>query len=451
MPVVTARFHRVFGGVIVLGALLWLAIPASASAAGAPPASPPLAAGIARQPLAINFGDFTAQAELDYPAGATGKLPVVILVPGSSPEDLNGDIASPGAPLLPHDFLSIANELVPRGVAVLRYNKHYVTSLTQVNYQAYYTKLTLQKMLSDAEQVLATAKADPHVDPRRIYVYGWSEGSTVAAALAARHSELAGLIVQGPVAESWTQTFLYQLQDVGVPYLRQFAPDGKVTVATIKAAAVGPGGLVAKGILSYVAPGFRQGNFTFSPGFDRSHTGIIDINTQLLPSLSYAVQSIMGPGRPLQFYAPHRALPTVTQQAPKLKMPVLILQGQNDANVPVAGAQQLAATLRAAGNTSVTLDIFPGLGHSLGPATSLIADNFRPIAPAPLQALASWLAAQSGVSGQTPAQLPASGTGGGSAAQGGVILLLALILTSGGAALPRVGRNRRGHGRRSAN
>jgi len=172
-----------------------------------PPVHPAQAGGgltaVRSEMLHLNFGDFQARAALLYPAGTVGGSPTVILIPGSTPEDMNADIsARPGAPPLSHIFLDIARYLTPRGVAVLRYNKHYVTSATQINDQRYYATLTLPRMLQDAERVLQTAEADPHVDCRRIFLYGWSEGSTVAAALAVRHPELAGLIVQGPVAVS---------------------------------------------------------------------------------------------------------------------------------------------------------------------------------------------------------------------------------------------------------
>jgi uncharacterized protein len=94
---------------------------------------------------------------------------------------------------------------------------------------------------------------------------------------------------------------------------------------------------------------------------------------------------------PLAIYAPGRALPTVTAQAPALRLPVLILQGANDANVPPWGAQLLASALARGGNRDHLLKLYPGLGHALGPAASVIADNVRPIAPAPLVDLATWL------------------------------------------------------------
>jgi fermentation-respiration switch protein FrsA (DUF1100 family) len=38
--------------------------------------------------------------------------------------------------------------------------------------------------------------------------------------------------------------------------------------------------------------------------------------------------------------------------------------------------------------------LYPGLGHSLGEATSVVADNFGPMQPEPLQDLVEWLTEQ---------------------------------------------------------
>jgi len=376
---------------LVMAALIVAVLlpPSLVSAGGAP------LAAIGRESLRVNFGDFQSQAELTYPAAAVQRRPAVILIPGSGLENMNAAIcaAGPGSPVLSHNFLDIATYLTPRGFVVLRYNKHYVTGPCQGDYQAFYTKLTLQQMLRDAERVLAAAEADPHVDAHRIYLYGWSEGSTIAAALAARHPELAGLIVQGPVARSWRDTFLYQITEVGIPYLRRFALDGRVTATTLRQAYAGPGGLVARGVVIYLADprAFQKGHVAMNPFIDRNHDGAIDINTEFIPALPFELNVLLGPHGPLRLYGPGYALPTVTAQAPRLTLPVLIQQGANDANVPPAGARELNAALGASGAGDHTLNIYPGLGHSLGPAASVIADNFRPIAMAPLSDTANWL------------------------------------------------------------
>ncbi len=83
------------------------------------------------------------------------------------------------------------------------------------------------------------AKANAKVDPARIILYGWSEGTTHATQLAVMHPEIAGVILQAPVAGTWKDTFSYQLLDLGVGFLRDVADtnkDGAVTFDELIAA-----------------------------------------------------------------------------------------------------------------------------------------------------------------------------------------------------------------------
>lgn len=352
---------------------------------------------VTRQALSIDFGDFQSKAELSFPASSSGALPTVLLIHGSGPEDMDATIFgadASGKPVkLSSIFKDISDALPASGFAVLRYNKHYVTGAGEFNAQSYFTKLDLNQMLKDAEKVLEVAKANPKVDAKRIYVYGWSEGSTVAAALVAKYPEIAGLIVQGPVALSWRETLLFQVLEVGLPHLRSLATDGRVTNATLQRVLTAPAGQVAKGILNYIGDpvAFQAGRVEINPRLDANKNGALEIDTELTPSvfggiLDAGFASFFG------IYAPGRALPTLLEAAGTLKLPVLVLQGANDANVPVRGAVALGAALKAAGNTDVTLKVYAGLGHTLGLASSLIDDDFRPMAAAPIADLAVWLA-----------------------------------------------------------
>lgn len=359
-----------------------------------------LAQSVGRQDLTLTFGDFQSKAELTYPAGQSGPFPTVILIPGSGPEDMNATVCGAGpsgqGTPLSSIFKAISTHL-SSGFAVLRYNKRYVTGPCQTNYQKFAT-LTLQQMLADAETVLKAAEASPKVDKTQIFLYGWSEGSTVAAALAAEHP-VAGVIFQGPVALSWRQELEdYQVLHVGLPYVKSFTKNGSyVTDETLQKALAGPGGMVAKSTVYYLADpqAAQQGKIKVSSQLDADGDGVLEPREYSKRALDKVFDALFGPPGYLHMYAPGNALPTVTEQAPKLDMPVLILQGVNDANVNPEGAEKLKAALKAAGNTDVTLKLYPGLGHSLGLAKSVTDDNFRPIAAEPLTGLVMWLKAHS--------------------------------------------------------
>lgn len=74
--------------------------------------------------------------------------------------------------------------------------------------------------------------------------------------------------------------------------------------------------------------------------------------------MAIADSAIMGQpwGR---FFATYDPLAT----ARRVRVPVLILHGENDRQVTVAQAAELAAAMRAGGNRDVTTRTFPGLNH----------------------------------------------------------------------------------------
>ena len=403
---------------VVLGALA-----CSGTASAAPLDRSAAQASISSQDFTVNFGDFQSQAELTYPAGGAGS-PTVILIHGAGAADMDFTVGNTGAPVS-HIFKDIADYYAPRGVAVLRYNKHYVSGPGRAD-AAKYATLDLTQITHDAEQVLLAAEQNSHINAHRIYLYGWSEGSTVAAALAARHPEVAGLIVQGPVAEPWRDTFRYQILNVGLPYLLSFAPDGKITAEVLQKAFAGPGGLTVKGDLIYfVDQSFNQTRqITVNSFLDANGDGALEVG-EITPGVERLLDLLFSAQGPFGIYGPGRALPTVTEQAPALRLPVLILQGANDANVPAAGAQMLNTAL--AGNPDHTLKIYAGLGHSLGPATSISDDGFAPIATAPMDDTLAWIAAHAG--GAAPG-MPRTGTSQATAT-GELLLLVAGLLVLG--------------------
>jgi dipeptidyl aminopeptidase/acylaminoacyl peptidase len=59
---------------------------------------------------------------------------------------------------------------------------------------------------------------------------------------------------------------------------------------------------------------------------------------------------------------------------PPIRVPVLILHGEQDESSPIEQARQLAARLRAAG-TPVTLAVFPDTGHGIPSGLSAAAEQ----------------------------------------------------------------------------
>lgn len=349
--------------------------------------------GIQRVNTTLNFGDFTSAAQWTYPAGNSSKLPAVLLIHGSTPADMDFTFTTQDGRVLSHIFGDIAQGLSAQGVAVLRYNKHYVSGPGKVDYEKFYGKADLNTFLKDAQTALNAMKANPRIDQGRIYVYGWSEGSTVAAALVKNNPDVAGLILQGPVTLPWAELFDKQLTDVQLPYLKQVVPGG-LTGANLMQAMSGPGGVVAhNGAMFALNPeGIATGKFELNTeGYDQNKNGVVELDTEFLPGARFALKYLMdSPQGFLNMYSPARALPVTTAQAAFIKVPVLILQGENDASTPAKYVNVLTDALKKSG-VPTTLKLYPGLGHSLGKTPSIVQDNFQPIEAQPISDAANWI------------------------------------------------------------
>lgn len=356
---------------------------------------------IKRDDFTVEFGDFPSHAQITYPASGAGPFPTVVLIPGSGPYDLDFTILDrTTGQVKSHILRDIADALTLDGYAVVRYNKHYVTGPNDQNsaavYQQYNT-LTLQQLVSDATTVYQAALRNPKVDTKRVALYGWSEGTTVATQLAVAHPEIAGLILQGLVAGTMAETFAYQDLTLGVGFLRDVVDankDGMVTLDEIGAAFRAHHGTV----LGYVALMTLDLTATTTGGapklnaqVDTNGDGRLDIAGEIVPYWQRVFANFdKDTGPYAATYAPSKALPAIVASVPNYKGSVLILQGAHDANVDPNGAKRVDDAL-AAGASDHTLLTYPGLGHSLGVAASTDTDDFQPIAVQPLNDTKAWL------------------------------------------------------------
>lgn len=124
---------------------------------------------------------------------ATGKVPAVVLVHGSGPQDRDETIG-PNRP-----FLDIARGLAEQGIAVLRYEKR-----TKARPQDFANgKYTMdEETTNDAVAAVAALRAAPGIDPDRVFVLGHSQGGMLAPRIAERSREVAGLVLLAAPARS---------------------------------------------------------------------------------------------------------------------------------------------------------------------------------------------------------------------------------------------------------
>ncbi|TSA80832.1 alpha/beta hydrolase [Deinococcus detaillensis] len=368
--------------------VLLLGITAPVLAGGAGPRS-------SERHLTLQFGPVSAQATLSLPAGAA-KAPLVLLIAGTGPEDQNGSYSVSAGQVVQGSLGALAQHLSQAGFAVMRFDKRYAAGTFQPQTaQAAFTeygKLGMTDLLADARTALNAAKQQPRVDASKVFIYGWSEGSVIASSLALE-TNASGLIVQGPVVDSFADSFANQFERVGLAYLQPYSKDGKIDLEGVLAALYGNGSGLAKTeaslLLSLESTPQKP---MLSTLLDTNKDGLIDLKAEALPQIRQFYQQFT-PQSPM--YAPATTLPTLGELAPRLKLPVLIMQGENDGNIDPAAAKRLNDALGAAGNADHTFKLYAGLGHSLGLSPAITQDTFAPMQSGPMNDMAAWLTQRS--------------------------------------------------------
>jgi fermentation-respiration switch protein FrsA (DUF1100 family) len=139
-------------------------------------------------------GGWTLAGTLTLPANAHGRVPAVVTISGSGPQDRDSGIEPvPGYRF----FRQIADTLGRRGIAVLRLDDRGVGASGGDR-----SKATSADFADDVRAALAWLRARPEIDPRRIALAGHSEGGLIAPMIAAGDTSLKAIVLMaGP---SWT-------------------------------------------------------------------------------------------------------------------------------------------------------------------------------------------------------------------------------------------------------
>lgn len=288
---------------------------------------------------------FNLAGTLTMPPGV-GKLrhPSVVLVAGSGAVERDEVVA--GIPI----FAQLAGALAQQGFVVLRYDKRGVGQSGGRSERA-----TLQDYADDLTAAVKWMAGRPDVDPRHIAVAGHSEGGAVAMLAAAREGKIARLVLIAAPGRTGSELILEQqrhLLDV------MKTPDAerqtKIDLQKKIQAAV-----VAEKGWEGVPPELRaQADSTWF--------------------------------RSLLLFDPAKVMP-------RIKQPILIVQGDLDTQVAPSNADALGTLARARKKAPpVELLHVPGVNHLLVPATTGEVSEYGSLAekkvdPAIASAIAAWL------------------------------------------------------------
>jgi uncharacterized protein len=201
-------------------------------------------------------------------------------------------------------FRDIADALTRAGIAVLRVDDRGIGKSTGDS-----TKFTSFDKADDVRTEVAWLHAQPDIDPKRIMLVGYSEGGLIAPMVAATDPSIAGLITLAGPGVPGMEVARYQVE-------QPIVKDPKIPEA--------------------------------------------DWQKELEKRLGDALKDLSAHETSFLAIDP-------IQYDRQVRCPVLIIQGGADATVPVRSAERIASAMRAAGNSDVTVRIFPGVSHSFLP------------------------------------------------------------------------------------
>lgn len=299
------------------------------------------------RPLQLGHGVLEVPGTLDMPKGP-GPFPGVVLVAGSGPANQNEQID--GGPEEP--FRDLAVGLASKGIAVLRYDKP--TFVRPAAIKAHYAANITAKVtdMADAEAAAQLLMSTPGVDAHRVVLIGHSLGGALAPRIATHVAGLAGLVLLAAPARP--------LQDYLVSQVRY--------------------------LLSLQGPLTNAGKAQLQ----RLGSEVAQVDS---PALSAATPSSRLPfGLPAAYwlYLRHYRGP---QAAAGLHLPMLILQGGSDYQVPPSDLASWKASLGS--HPNVAFELLPKLDHLFvhvngpsGPADYMIPAH---VAASVITDIATWV------------------------------------------------------------
>ena len=313
---------------------------------------------------------------LTLPRGA-GPWPAVVLVSGSGPQDRDETI-------MDHKpFLVLADALTRAGIAVLRYDDRGVGASTGDSSQA--TSLDFSR---DAEAAVDWLRQQPGIDPRRIGVVGHSEGGLIAAMLAARRADLAGIVMLAGTGVDGGRILVSQGELVlkseglgGADQLRRSRIMQEAMIDAVRGSATDadPGALATK------AGARIRAELT-----EEMSRADADATAQLDAAVADGLRRLSAPW--FRFFIGHDPAADLA----RVRCPVLALVGEKDVQVdPAINLPAIRQALATGGNADATVEELPGLNHLFQTCTTGAVSEYdrieETIAPVGIATVRDWL------------------------------------------------------------
>lgn len=270
---------------------------------------------------------------LTLPKNAKGAVPVVVTISGSSPQDRDHNTPFGG----PYRFFrNLADTLGRSGIAVLRMDDRGVGEST-----GNLEKATTAERADDNRAAIEFVRNHKEINQNQIFLLGLSEGGVIAPMIAATDPDLKGIVIMAGPGSTGKKIMEYQVK-MGAELVDSLSSEEK-------------------------------GN-------------IIDDRISRIEEKAKSDEW-------LEFFLNYDPLATAREVK---QVPVLILQGEKDKNVPPEDAKALKAAFEKAGNKNVTLQMFENVNHIFVKDKNGYPQNYEnlesfEVAPEIMRTIVSWL------------------------------------------------------------
>jgi uncharacterized protein len=322
-------------------------------------------------------GGVTLAGTLTEPEGS-GPFPALILISGSGAQDRDET-------LFEHKpFLVLADTLTRRGVAVLRLDDRGVGGSTGST-----SASTSDDFAGDVLAGIAFLKSRSEIDHRRIGLMGHSEGGIIAPMVASRSPDVAFIVLMAGTGLPGEEILYLQGQAI----LKAMGADEKTLNSQLA---------VQKRLFEIVKTE-KDEKAAESKMRDATKTWIGSLSEDQRKAFGNVDALIAGQLKMVRtpwfrYFLTYDPRPTLA----KVHCAVLALVGEKDRQVPAReNLSQIESTLKAAGNSRVTVKELPGLNHLFQQcktgAPSEYAEIEQTIDPSALGVIANWITEQAGL------------------------------------------------------
>lgn len=338
----------------------------------------PAATGTVEALTIPSFDAYPLEGRLYLPSDQSPRA-LVIYVNGSGP-NTNQNTRQLSADATFSYFDLVASGFNEVGAAFLSYSTRGVTASDTppfyhtVDPQAYQTYLP-EHSVQDVAAIVRTLRTDSRLHDCPIYLLGWSEGTMIAPKVA-QLVPVDGLLLAGYVNGTMQQVLDWQ-QTGGssmVTYCLYFDADGdgRVSQAEYENDRYG------------VRPALGLDQVVFSE-LDADGDGQLtasDFAALLAPSrqalydaITHSDDAWLAKNYPVRltsaWFHAHSHFTPNRDMLTELDLPIVIFQGQADANVPVQDTLDIQAQFTALGKDNLTVHLYPNTDHDLNFASYL--------------------------------------------------------------------------------